>query len=132
MRPLRQRNGRANVSPPRNRDGGISMSTTPTETSTDIDLNFRPRTYFWPVDLILSSIKGADRRAYVKAMFEQGREHELPDYLVQSYLTEEDRRAAGAIHPSLMGGEYLPDRTQGEVEIARITIASVTQDVTCV
>jgi hypothetical protein len=108
------------------------MSTTPAETSTDIDPLFRPRTYFWPLDLILSSIKGADRRAYVKAMFDQGREHELPDYVFQSSLTEETRRAAGAIHPSLMGGEYLPDRTQREVEIARITIASTMQDVTCV
>ena len=31
-----------------------------------------------------------------------------------------------------MGGEYLPDHGEGEVEIARITIASTTQDVTCV
>jgi len=31
-----------------------------------------------------------------------------------------------------MGGEYLPDRVDGEVEVARIVIASTTQDVTCV
>ena len=31
-----------------------------------------------------------------------------------------------------MGGEYLPDCESNEVEIARITIASTTQDVTCV
>jgi len=31
-----------------------------------------------------------------------------------------------------MGGEYLPDCEPNEVEIARITIASTTQDVTCV
>jgi hypothetical protein len=31
-----------------------------------------------------------------------------------------------------MGGEYLPDLIPNEVEIARITIASTTQDVTCV
>ena len=31
-----------------------------------------------------------------------------------------------------MGGEYLPDSDSNEVEIARITIASTTQDVTCV
>jgi hypothetical protein len=31
-----------------------------------------------------------------------------------------------------MGGEYLPDLTSTEVAIARITIASVTQDVTSV
>ena len=31
-----------------------------------------------------------------------------------------------------MGGEYLPDCDLNEVEIARITMASTTQDVTCV
>ena len=31
-----------------------------------------------------------------------------------------------------MGGEYLPDRDDAEIEIARITIASSTQDVTCI
>jgi hypothetical protein len=31
-----------------------------------------------------------------------------------------------------MGGEYLPDLKRNEVMIARITIASTTQDVTCV
>ena len=31
-----------------------------------------------------------------------------------------------------MGGEYLPDQRRREVEIARITIASVTQDVTSI
>jgi hypothetical protein len=35
-------------------------------------------------------------------------------------------------HPAYMGGEYLPDCDPNEVEIARITIASTTQDVTCV
>lgn len=36
------------------------------------------------------------------------------------------------MHPKFMGGEYLPDRNSGEVEIARITIASTTRDVTSV
>jgi hypothetical protein len=31
-----------------------------------------------------------------------------------------------------MGGEYLPEHDPGEIEIARITLASVTQDVTSV
>ena len=40
--------------------------------------------------------------------------------------------ALGRIHPAFMGGEYLPDLSQDEVKIARITIASTTQDVTSV
>jgi hypothetical protein len=47
-------------------------------------------------------------------------------------LTHEQRKAQSGIHPAWMGGEYLPNREAQEVEIARITIASTTQDVTCV
>jgi hypothetical protein len=50
----------------------------------------------------------------------------------QPVLSQEDRRMIGSIHPAFMGGEYLPRRKTQEVEIARITIASTTQDVTCV
>ena len=90
---------------------------------------------FWPLDLrthVVSSIKGAERKAYVKAMFEEGREGEIPGDVIQPALQPELRQATGAIHPWLMGGEYLPDRQDNEVEIARITIASSTRDVTCV
>jgi hypothetical protein len=36
------------------------------------------------------------------------------------------------MHPMFMGGNYLPDTGEGEVEIARIRIASTTFDVTSV
>jgi hypothetical protein len=52
----------------------------------DIDLNFRPR-YFWPLDIrthVISSIKGAERKAYVKTMFEKGREGEIPGDVTMS------------------------------------------------
>jgi hypothetical protein len=39
------------------------------------------------------------------------------------------RSALGRLHPSFMGGEYLPDRRDTEVEIARINIDSTTSDV---
>jgi hypothetical protein len=103
--------------------------------SADIELNFRPKCYFWPLDLrthVVSSVKGAARRTYVERMFADGREGELPEHVIQSSLEPELRQAVGALHPSFMGGEYLPDRQETEVEIARITIASTTQDVTCV
>jgi hypothetical protein len=54
----------------------------------------------------------------------------IPDFLAQSALSDSDRQALGRIHPAFMGGEYLPDLAQSEVMIARITIASTTQDVT--
>jgi hypothetical protein len=101
----------------------------------DPNLSFRPKSYVWPLGLkthALSSIKGADRNAFAAQFFEEGREAEIPAKVLQPSLSESDRRRAGAIHPSLMGGEYLPDNDPGEIEIARITLASVTQDVTSV
>ena len=38
------------------------------------------------------------------------------------------RVAWGRLHPSHMGGEYLPPLRKGEVEIARISLQSVTAD----
>lgn len=100
-----------------------------------IDLAFRPRSYAWPMGLekhLLATVKGAGRREELKHLLDDGRSEEIPDFLARSSLSESERRALGRIHPALMGGEYLPDRAGREVEIARITIASVTQDVTSV
>jgi hypothetical protein len=47
-------------------------------------------------------------------------------------LPDEHRLALGRLHPSFMGGEYLPDRRDTEVEIARLNIDSTTSDVTSV
>ena len=40
-----------------------------------------------------------------------------------------ERKLTGSIHPAFMGGEYLPDYLDGEVEIARVSLKSVTCDV---
>lgn len=44
-------------------------------------------------------------------------------------LSDEVRVAIGRIHPSLMGGLYLPPFLPGEVEIARVQLESVMADV---
>ena len=44
-------------------------------------------------------------------------------------LEPSTRLLLGGIHPAFMGGEYLPQFGQNEIEIARIVLASVTQDV---
>ncbi len=49
--------------------------------------------------------------------------------ILQPALDEQHRAAAGAVHPWLMGGEYLPDLLSDEVEIARVTLKSTTLDV---
>jgi hypothetical protein len=100
-----------------------------------VDLSFRPHTYFWPLGLenhLLARIKGAERKAALKRLIEAGQLDEVPAFLARSGLSEVERLALGRIHPAFMGGEYLPDLTHSEVEIARITIASSTQDVTSI
>ena len=97
-----------------------------------IDLQFRPRSYFWPLGLekhLLARIKGAERKAALKQLIDAKRLDEIPDFLAQSALSDGERQALGRVHPAFMGGEYLPDLLQNEVAIARITIASTTQDV---
>jgi len=100
-----------------------------------IDLSFRPTSYFWPLGLekhLLARIKGAERKVALQRLIDVGRLDEVPDFLARSGLSDSDRAALGRLHPAFMGGEYLPDIKQEEVIIASITIASVTQDVTCV
>lgn len=100
-----------------------------------IDLAFRPPSYFWPLGLethLLARIKGAGRKAALQRLIDAGGLDEVPNFLRQSALSDADRQALGRIVPAFMGGEYLPNLTENEVMIARITIASTTQDVTSV
>lgn len=99
-----------------------------------ISLKYRPTSYFWAADhhiTLVSDIKGAERRKLCELALEQGQTDLDPD-LRHHALREEQRQALGRIHPNFMGGEYLPSTRGREVEIARVTIASTTQDVTCV
>ena len=52
----------------------------------------------------------------------------LNAFLAREELAEDGRTCWGRIHPAFMGGEYLPRLSLGEVEIARISLASVTSD----
>jgi len=100
-----------------------------------IDWNYRPSSYFWAKSsgvFLTSDIKGASRRKYYERLLEIGDEEAINDFILRSALMEGERRAAGSVHPSFMGGEYLPDCEPKQVEIARIGIASTTNDVTCI
>lgn len=114
------------------------MKSTPAVARPDvpgIDLQFRPALYFWPLGIerhLLARIKGAERKAALQMLIDAQLFDAIPDLLAHSALNDAERKALGRIHPNFMGGEYLPDLKQTEVQIARITIASVTQDVTCV
>lgn len=100
-----------------------------------IDLDFRPKSYFGPRRLenyLISKVKGAVVRARLETLSEQGRHDEVARLLGDEGISEADTRALERLHPMFMGGNYLPGMGDGEVEIARIEIASVTFDVTCV
>src|SRR5262245_37315037 len=93
--------------------------------------DYRPTSY-WntpdPTVGILSTIKGEERKRLVRELLHEGQMEELEDWMVEN-LTDEERQALGRIHPSFMGGEYLPDLEDYEVEIARVSLASTTADV---
>jgi len=92
-----------------------------------IDLSFRPSAKLFP--LLLSRVKGTVRRKELMQAMEEERLEDLPEQLLQSALSPEQRSASAARNPALMGGEYLPDFLKDEVEVARIELASSTADV---
>lgn len=94
-----------------------------------IDLDYRPRDYFWALDtnvLLPSGISGEARRKLFRARIEAG--STVYDGLDAELLDNQLREAWGRLHPSNMGGEYLPPLRRGEVEIARISLESTTAD----
>ena len=100
-----------------------------------LDRAFRPASYFWPITHethTIAAIKGERRRNAIREAYDTNRVTVLDEYYATPVLHEEDRRALGAIHPSFMGGEYLPNRQDAEIEIARININSTLSDVTSV
>jgi hypothetical protein len=103
--------------------------------SNDIDPQFRPSTYFRPEKLkshLLSQVKSAALRKKLKTLFAAGQHDQVRNLIRDATLSDADRKALEAIHPMFMGGNYLPDTANGEVEIARISIRSTTADVTSV
>jgi len=101
----------------------------------ELDLSYRPGSYFWPITHethLIAAIKGERRRNIIRAAFDANTVTPLDEHYAAPVLDEQDRRALGRLHPSFMGGEYLPNRQETEVEIARINIDSTTSDVTSV
>lgn len=95
----------------------------------EADLTFRPPSYFRPQrlsDHIASKITGGVRRHLVKKALDTG--EAVPTALLQGTLDEATLAAATGSHPALLGGEFLPEQQGGEVEIARISLASTTGD----
>lgn len=103
--------------------------------SAEFDLGFRPASYWdpaGPVEAILQNIKGENRRRMARDFLAGLTPEELGDIdasLLADSLGEDARLRLGAIHPSFLGGEFLPGYIRGEVEIARLVFDSTTRDV---
>jgi hypothetical protein len=105
------------------------------------DFSFRPDTY-WPnaptTGSFLSQIRGTARRDIARRALEGEELVRLDgpelyaqgmEFVLQDQLGEDERERWGSLHPAMMGGEYLPQMSGDEVEIARVELASTTGDV---
>lgn len=95
-------------------------------------LMFRPVTY-WPADslrlAVVGNIKGQVRRQTILRELEAGGADAPPAELLRPELSDSLREHLGRLHPTFMGGEYLPGYGPDEVEIARVAMRSTTADV---
>ena len=81
---------------------------------------------------LISKVKGSVARKKLQTLFKEGRHSEIETLLGEKGISQADLKALGSVHPMFMGGNYLPDTEDSEVEIARITIQPTTFDVACV
>ena len=95
----------------------------------DFNLNYRPESYWDSAVSGLTNIKGEMRRRIIKKAFSDGNFINLPGEIFSDELSQDERHLTTSIHPAFMGGEYLPPYLPGEVEIARVSLKSVTWDV---
>ena len=93
---------------------------------------FRPRSYWEDHTVeqaILRDVKGTRRREAISEALARGRLDAVPEELLANEVSGTTRAGLGRIHPSFMGGEYLPSHGRDETEIVRIQLQSTTSDV---
>ena len=99
------------------------------------DMEFRPKSYWVyddPKKKVRATVKGTVRRAVAEAALDGDPVGLTDPRCFDEALPDGERDWRGSFHPMFMGGEYLPDRLPGEVEIARVEYQSVTGDVVSV
>lgn len=115
------------ISPTRVRDGERHQSV---PDKNKYNLDFSPEGYWGDaVRMLLANIKGEQRRQDILNKVREGGIEAVPEALIAEKLPDGMRELVGRIHPEFMGGEYLPDSEEAEVEIARVSLKSTTADV---
>lgn len=93
---------------------------------------FRPKSYWNDTHVrqaVLRGVKGKRRRELLSKALAEGQFERVSDDIQAAEISNELRDRLGRIHPSFMGGEYLPGYEREETEIARIELESTTSDV---
>jgi hypothetical protein len=97
-----------------------------------IGYDFCPMSYWDDTSVeqaVLRGVKGKHRRRVLSKALAEGKFEKVSEEIQSSEISNELRDRLGQIHPSLMGGEYLPSYGREETEIARIELESTTSDV---
>ena len=97
-----------------------------------IDYTQRPASYWDDSSVLhatLRNVKGENRRRLIRDFHSLDKLDQVEPGLSKDTLTTPERQSLGRIHPSFLGGEYLPDYRTSETEIARIVLDSTTRDV---
>ena len=97
-----------------------------------IDYTQQPQSY-WDdssvLDATLRNVKGENRRRLIRDFHSLGQLDQVDPGLAKDVLGDPERESLGRIHPSFLGGEYLPNYRADETEIARIVLESTLSDV---
>ena len=96
---------------------------TPTTDTTPAYFAFRPASYWEdndPLSAILRNVKGSNRRQMITDYWNAGKIEELEAPLLADSTDPGLRSFLESLHPSFMGGEYLPDLRPTEVEVAML------------
>ena len=94
-----------------------------------INFDYQPKSYWGPQDLKTfygSRIKGQIRKKMITEEVESGN---IPLSLLEPEVSEELKDYQNHFHPQMMGGEYLPNYKNNEIEICRVVLDSTTLDV---
>ena len=97
-----------------------------------IDYTQRPQSYWDDSSVLhatLRNVKGENRRRLIRDFHSLEQLDKVEPGLAKDILSTPERENLGRIHPTFLGGEYLPDYQATETEIARIVLDSTLRDV---